>query len=194
MTVFAPYKDKAEFQPWYDTFTKNGVTPKVGELVTLPDHAKTLELLANSNCEDYYRGQVADAIAGWSQKTGGFITKEDLADYRAEWVEPIHVNYRGYDVWEIPPNGHGITVLMALNILKGFEFTKKDCADTYHKQIEAMKLAFADGMHYIADPRYMQTKVEELLSEEYAAVRRALIGGEALSLLPASPSAAVPCI
>lgn len=187
LTVFAPYKDKAEFQPWYDTFTKNGVTPKVGQFVTLPDHAKTLELLANSNCEDYYRGQVANAIAGWSQKTGGFITKEDLADYRAEWVEPIHVNYRGYDVWEIPPNGHGITVLMALNILKGFEFTKKDCADTYHKQIEAMKLAFADGMHYIADPRYMQTKVEELLSEEYAAVRRALIGEEALEPAPGKP-------
>lgn len=90
-------------------------------------------------------------------------------------------------MWEIPPNGHGITVLMALNILKGFEFTKKDCADTYHKQIEAMKLAFADGMHYIADPRYMQTKVEELLSEEYAAVRRALIGEEALEPAPGKP-------
>lgn len=180
LDVFAPYKDKEEFRPWYETFTKNGTTPEVGELAVLPDHARTLELLAESYAEAYYRGSVADAIAAHSKATGGFITKEDLADYRAEWVEPIHIDYRGYDVWEIPPNGHGITALMALNILKGYEFREKDCADTYHKQIEAMKLAFADGMHYIADPRYMQAKVEELLSEEYAAQRRSLIGEEAL--------------
>ena len=187
LDVFAPFKGQKEFQPWFDTFTNNGTTPEVGQLAVLPDHAETLERLAATYCEAYYRGDVADKIAAFSQKTGGFLNKQDLADYRAQWVEPIHINYRGYDVWEIPPNGHGITVLMALNILKGFEFAKKDCADTFHKQIEAMKLAFADGMHYIADPRYMRTKVEELLSDEYAAERRRLIGEEALEPVPGKP-------
>ena len=175
-----PYKDNPAIVPWFDTFAPQGVAPKTGELVRLPDHAKALRLLAASYAESYYRGELAQKIVTFSEQTGGCLTLADLADYRAEWVEPLHINYRGYDVWELPPNGHGITVLMALNILKGFEFKAKDTAETMHKQIEAMKLAFADGMHYIADPRYMHTKVEELLSDEYAAVRRSLISEQAL--------------
>lgn len=175
-----PYKDNPAIVPWFDTFAPQGVAPKTGELVRLPDHAKALRLLAASYAESYYRGELAQKIVAFSEQTGGCLTLADLADYRAEWVEPLHINYRGYDVWELPPNGHGITVLMALNILKGFEFKAKDTAETMHKQIEAMKLAFADGMHYIADPRYMHTKVEELLSDEYAAVRRSLISEQAL--------------
>jgi gamma-glutamyltranspeptidase / glutathione hydrolase len=175
-----PYKTNPAIAPWFATFAPRGVAPKTGELVCLPDHAKTLRLLAASYAESYYRGELAQKIVAFSEQTGGCLTLADLADYRAEWVEPVHINYRGYDVWELPPNGHGITALMALNILKGFEFPKKDIAETMHKQIEAMKLAFADGMHYIADPRYMRTKVEELLSDEYAAVRRSLIGEQAL--------------
>lgn len=180
--ALTPYKNNPAIAPWFATFDVhgNGVAPQTGELVTLPDHAKTLRILADSYCESYYRGELAQKLVEFSDKTGGYFSLEDLAEYRAEWVEPVHINYHGYDVWEMPPNGHGITALMALNILKGMEIGAKDTGDTFHKQIEAMKLAFADGMHYIADPRYMQTRVEELLSDAYAAQRRALIGETAL--------------
>ena len=180
--ALTPYKNNPAIAPWFATFDVhgNGVAPQTGELVTLPDHAKTLRILADSYCESYYRGELAQKLVEFSDKTGGYLSLEDLAEYRAEWVEPVHINYHGYDVWEMPPNGHGITALMALNILKGMEIGAKDTGDTFHKQIEAMKLAFADGMHYIADPRYMQTRVEELLSDAYAAQRRALIGETAL--------------
>lgn len=180
--ALTPYKNNPAIAPWFATFDVygNGVAPQTGELVTLSDHAKTLRILADSYCESYYRGELAQKLVEFSDKTGGYLSLEDLADYRAEWVEPVHINYHGYDVWEMPPNGHGITALMALNILKDMEIGAKDTGDTFHKQIEAMKLAFADGMHYIADPRYMQTRVEELLSDAYAAQRRALIGETAL--------------
>lgn len=180
--ALTPYKNNPAVAPWFATFDVhgNGVAPQTGELVTLPDHAKTLRILADSYCESYYRGELAQKLVEFSDKTGGYLSLEDLAEYRAEWVEPVHINYHGYDVWEMPPNGHGITALMALNILKDMEIGAKDTGDTFHKQIEAMKLAFADGMHYIADPRYMQTRVEELLSDAYAAKRRALIGETAL--------------
>lgn len=180
--ALTPYKNNPAIAPWFATFDVhgNGIAPQTGELVTLPDHAKTLRILADSYCESYYRGELAHRLVEFSDKTGGYLSLEDLADYRAEWVEPVHINYHGYDVWEMPPNGHGITALMALNILKGMEIGAKDTGDTFHKQIEAVKLAFADGIHYIADPRYMQTRVEELLSDAYAAQRRALIGETAL--------------
>ena len=180
--ALTPYKNNPAIAPWFATFDVhgNGVAPQTGEMVKLPDHAKTLRILADSYCESYYRGELAQKLVEFSDKTGGYLSLEDLADYRAEWVEPVHINYHGYDVWEMPPNGHGITALMALNILKDMEIGAKDTGDTFHKQIEAMKLAFADGMHYIADPRYMQTRVEELLSEAYAAQRRALISETAL--------------
>lgn len=187
LETFAPYKGQPEFLGWFNTFTSEGRTPEIGELVKLPDHAKTLRLLAESGCESYYRGEIAEKIAEFSAATGGYIDRQDLADYRAEWVEPIHINYRGYDVWEIPPNGHGIVALMALNIMKGFDFREKDCADTYHKQIESLKLAFTDGLQYIADPRYMQTRVQDMLSDEYAAERRKLIGEEAVMPKPGRP-------
>lgn len=180
--ALTPYKNNPAIAPWFATFDVhgNGVAPQTGEMVTLPDHAKTLRILADSYCESYYRGELAQKLVEFSDKTGGYLSLEDLADYRAEWVEPVHINYHGYDVWEMPPNGHGITALMALNILKDMKIGAKDTGDTFHKQIEAMKLAFADGMHYIADPRYMQTRVEELLSDAYSAQRRALIGETAL--------------
>ena len=180
--ALTPYKNNPAIAPWFATFDVhgNGVAPQTGELITLPEHAKTLRILADSYCESYYRGEMAQKLVEFSDKTGGYLSLEDLAEYRAEWVEPVHINYHGYDVWEMPPNGHGITALMALNILKDMEIGAKDTGDTFHKQIEAMKLAFADGMHYIADPRYMQTRVEELLSDAYAAQRRALIGETAL--------------
>ena len=121
------------------------------------------------------------------KKHGGYLKKDDLAEYYPEWVEPIKVNYRGYDVWEIPPNGQGLNTLMALNILQGFEFPEKDSVDTYHKQIEAMKLAFTDGQQYISDPRYMKVATENLLSKTFAYERRTCISENALDPAPGIP-------
>ncbi len=169
-----------EFNGWFETFAPNGRAPKAGELWKSPDHARTLKLIAETGAEAFYKGELADKIDEFSRKYNGYIRKEDLAEFEPEWVEPISVNYRGYDVHEIPPNGHGISALMALNILKGYEFEARDTVNTLHKQIEAMKLAFVDAQKYVTDPRYMTVTVEQLLSEEYAAKRRELIGTEAI--------------
>ena len=182
--VFAPYKSNAAFKGWFDTFTENGETPAAGTVAKLPKQARTLRLIADSYGEAFYRGEIAAAIDEFSRSTGGYIRKSDLAAYRAEWVEPISIDYRGYRVWELPPNGHGIVALMALNILKGFEHGSKDCAENLHHEIEAMKLAYADGRKYVADPRYMKAQVKELLSDEYTAKRRALIGEQAIMPRP----------
>lgn len=178
--VFAPYKGMPLFQHLFDTFFPHGKAPKAGDILKLPELAKSLEILRDTKCRAFYDGELAEAVAAWSQETGGLLRKEDLAAYQPQWVEPIHTNYRGYDVWEIPPNGHGLVVLMALNIARKFTFSKRDDAESFHRQIEAMKLAFCDGKKYIADPRFMKTSVDMWLSEAYADKRRALIGHEAL--------------
>ena len=176
----AAEKEPAVFAPWLACFTKDGEAYGPGELFRLPDYADTLESLAVTDCESYYRGELMEKIVAFSRQTGGYFTEEDFINYAPLWVEPITINYKGYDVFEMPPNGHGITALMALNILKGMELGERDSADTYHKMIEAMKLAFIDAKTYVADPRYMRTQVSDLLSDRYAARRRALIGETAL--------------
>lgn len=176
----AAEKEPAVFAPWLAYFTKDGEAYGPGELFRLPDYADTLERLAATDCESYYRGELMKKIVAFSRQTGGYFTEEDFINYAPLWVEPITINYKGYDVFEMPPNGHGITALMALNILKGMELGPRDSADTYHKMIEAMKLAFIDAKTYVADPRYMRTQVSDLLSDRYAARRRALIGQTAL--------------
>ena len=143
-------------------------------------HASTLESSAETEAASFYKGDLADKIVAFLQENGGYMSREDLAGFKPEWVEPVGVSYRGYDVWEIPPNGQGMIALMALNILKGYEFHEKESVDTYHKQIEALKLSFADGLKYITDIREMKPGVKELLSEEYARVRRELIGDRAV--------------
>ena len=176
----AAEKEPAVFAPWLAYFTKDGEAYGPGELFRLPDYADTLESLAATDCESYYRGELMEKIVAFSRQTGGYFTEEDFEAYAPLWVEPITISYKGYDVFEMPPNGHGITALMALNILKGMELGQRDSADTYHKLIEAMKLAFIDAKTYVADPRYMRTQVSDLLSDRYAARRRALIGETAL--------------
>lgn len=178
-----------EFESWFETFAPKGRAPKVGEIWASKAHAKTLEEIAASNGESFYKGDLAEKIHNFSKQYDGFITIDDLKKFETEWVDPISVNYRGYDVWEIPPNGHGIVALMALNILKGFEFTHRESIDTFHKQFEAMKLAFADGKKYIADKNNMSVTIEELLSDEYAAERRKLIGNEAIMPIHGKPQA-----
>lgn len=176
-----------EFKPWFDTFAPEGRAPKAGEKWRSPDHARTMETIAKTDAKDFYKGELAHKIADFSKKYGGYLRKEDLERYAPEWVDPIKVNYRGYDVWEIPPNGHGMVALMALNILKGFEPAEGD-RDLYaHRQIEAIKLAFADCLKYLSDPKYMKVSIEALLSEDYAIKRRKLIGTEAILPKPGTP-------
>ncbi|QNO13277.1 gamma-glutamyltransferase family protein [Alkalicella caledoniensis] len=169
-----------EFKHWFETFAPAGRAPEVGEVWSSKGHAETLRLIGETGAKSFYEGELADKIDAFSKEYGGFLSKEDLQNFKPEWVDPIGVNYKGYDVWEIPPNGQGLVALMALNIVKGFEFSHRDSVDTLHKQIEAMKLAFADGLKYITDPGHMKTTVEKLLSEEYTKTRRGLIGDEAL--------------
>ena len=174
-----PLKDKEEFKEWHRIFTKDGRTPEPGEMWSLPDQADTLELIAQSNAREFYHGSLADKIDAFSRETGGLIRKSDLEEYEPLWVEPISTEYKGYRVWEMPPNGNGLVALMALNIAEHLSFAGHDQAETVHRQIEAMKLAFADGLHYVADPEHMDMEVEHLLSKEYADKRAALIGDEA---------------
>jgi gamma-glutamyltranspeptidase / glutathione hydrolase len=163
-------------KPWFDVFAPQGRPLEAGEIWRSPDHAASLRSIAETEGKSFYGGALAEKIAAFAKKYGGFLTVEDLANFKSEWVEPLKVNYRGYDIWELPPNGQGLVVLMALNILKGFDFTERDCPDTYHRQIEAIKLAFADGLTHITDPKMMKMSVETLLSEAFAEERRKQIG------------------
>jgi len=176
-----------EFRPWFETFAPDGRPPQVGEMWRSPDHARTLQSIADTQAESFYRGELAGRIDKFSKDYGGYLRAGDLESFRPEWVDPVSVNYRGFDVWEIPPNGQGLVALIALNILKGFDFAHKDTVDTYHKQLEAIKLAFADGKKYITDADHMTVRVGDLLSDEYAAERRALIGDLAFEPEPGSP-------
>ena len=169
------FDGKAEYDEWFRVFTKNGESYHFGEIVKLPDHARTLRLIADTNGDAFYMGEIADQLVKQSQRDGGYFCKEDLATYESEWVEPISVKYRGFDVWEIPPNGQGITALMALNILNNFEFYDNNSADTYHKQIEAMKIAFADAKHYVTDQSEMSVDYHRFLTPEYGKMRAAEI-------------------
>lgn len=176
-----------QFNGWFETFAPGGKYPKTGEIWKSPGHAETLRLIGETNAEAFYHGEIAERISDFSRKYDGFLTKEDLAAYQPEWVEPIAVNYRGYNVWENPPNGQGLIALSALNILKGYSFTERESVETYHKQMESMKLAFSDGEKYITEKKHMSQSVSGLLSERYAEERRALIGEVALTPEPGQP-------
>jgi gamma-glutamyltranspeptidase/glutathione hydrolase len=184
--VFRQHLKEDYFKPWFDTFAQERA-PLAGEIWRSGAHADTLQTIADTNADGFYRGALAERIAAFMQSAGGYLQAQDLADYQVDWCDPIHVNYRGYDVWEIPPNGHGLVALMALNILKGFDFSERDCALTHHRQIEAIKIAFADGLAHIADPAHMRVSVADLLSDAYADERRALIGAQAITPLAGEP-------
>ena len=171
----------APHQYWRQIFLKADGSPyRAGDLFRWEEYAQTLEELAATGCESYYRGPLMEKIVAFSRETGGYFQEEDFRGYRPEWVEPISTDYKGYTVCEIPPNGHGITVLMALNLLSGLELPQqRECGETYHKILECIKLAFADAKTYVADSRYMKTQVSQLLSPAYTARRRALIGDRA---------------
>ncbi|HEX7933003.1 MAG TPA: gamma-glutamyltransferase family protein [Paraburkholderia sp.] len=165
-------------QPGFaDTFMPRGRAPEVSELVKMPGHAKTLRLLAEQGPRAYYEGEIAERIAAFSRQCGGAMTLDDLRNYKADWVEPIGKDYRGYTVHEIPPNGQGIGALIALGILEQFDVAslKLDGIESQHLQIEAMKLAFADVYRYVADPRSMDVTPAQMLDDAYLKSRAKLI-------------------
>lgn len=159
----------------------NGNLPKEGELYKNPYLAETYQKIANGGREAFYKGEIAKVIGDFIHQQGGFLSIDDLASHRSEWVEPVSINYRGFDVWELPPNGQGIAALQMLKILEGFDFSKIEFGSTEHLHLftEAKKLAFEDRAKYYADMDFADVPVEQLLSEGYANRRRQLIGKEA---------------
>lgn len=187
---YAAWLDKQpEVQTWFETFQVTGRPPQAGEIFCNPAQADTLCELAQTQCESFYRGPLAKTIAGFAQATGGLLSEADLAGYAPRWVDPIKANYRGYDVWEIPPSGQGLIALITLKLLEGFQFDHRDSHQTWHRQLEAMKLAYADGQHYITDPAHMRVTAEQLLSDGYIRQRRALIQEHALAPAHGDPYA-----
>jgi len=156
-----------------ELWVKNGSMPAKGEIFKNPQLAKTLETIALKGREGFYEGEVANAMVDFIQSQGGFLTHEDLSSFHSEWTPPVSSNYRGYDVWELPPNGQGIAALQILNILEKFDLKKMGLfsAEYIHLFTEAKKLAFADRAKYYADPNFSSIPVQELISKEYAAER-----------------------
>lgn len=179
----------ALFKPWFETFTSDGRPPAIGDPWRSPDHARTLRRIAETGSDDFYRGELAAQIAEFAARTGGPLTTDDLAKHTSTWVDPITTSYRGYDVWEIPPNGQGLAALAALNILEGYDLERlgRESVEAYHLQIEAMKLAFADAHRYIADPEHVPVPTQALLAKEYATQRRGLIQHQARKMEPGDP-------
>lgn len=161
-------------QPGFaEHFLPFGRAPAVGEHVTIPGAARALHSIAQTQGEAFYRGQIASAIASFARASGGALREADLAAYAPQWVEPIAMQFHGYEVHQIPPNGQGIAALMCLGILRHTELADYavDSADWYHVAIEAMKVAFADVYAHVADPAAMRVRSEELLDEDYLRAR-----------------------
>lgn len=180
-------KEPDVFGEWVRVFTRDGAPYNAGDLFRNPDFADTLEEIAATDAESYYRGPLMKKIVEHSKATGGFFEEEDFTNYRPEWVEPISVNYRGYDVFEMPPNGHGLTVLMAMKLLEGFELGEREDVETYHRIMESIKVAYVDVKRYVADPLAMKTKVSDMLSDRYLNERRSMIGHDAILAEPGIP-------
>jgi gamma-glutamyltranspeptidase/glutathione hydrolase len=164
------FKDYPNFN---DVYTKNGVPPEKGELMTNPYLANTLELIAKHGRDAFYKGEMAETMATFIQEQGGYLSVEDLANHKSEWVEPVSINYRGYDVWELPPNGQGIAALQILQILEEFDLRQMGfgSADHIHTFTEAKKIAFEDRAKYYADLDFYKTPIDYLISDDYAAGR-----------------------
>ena len=151
-----------------------GMLPKEGEIYKNPFLANTYKKIANGGRDVFYKGYIAKIIGDFIQDQGGFLSAKDFAAHKSEWVEPVSINYRGYDVWELPPNGQGIAALQMLNILKGYDFSEIEFGSAEHLHLftEAKKLAFEDRAKYYADMNFFDVPVEKLLSDEYANERR----------------------
>jgi gamma-glutamyltranspeptidase/glutathione hydrolase len=180
-----------EFEPWRETFTFGGRPPAAGERWSSEGHASTLEWIAASEARAFYEGELARAIADFAAETGGPLTVGDLAAHTSSWVEPIRTGYRGYGVCEIPPNGQGIAALIALNIVEGFRMADmpRESVESYHAQIEALKLSLTDARAYVADMDHVEVPARGLLDKAYASQRQVLIGQRALEPVAGRPKA-----
>jgi gamma-glutamyltranspeptidase/glutathione hydrolase len=158
-------------------YLPNGQPPALGQVFRNPDLAKTLSLISFGGADAYYKGEIAHAILSTSQALGGTMSADDLAEFKPEWVEPISTTYRGWTVYELPPNGQGMAALEMLNIMETAPASPEGPLSVaeLHKKIEAMKLAYADLEHYNADPRFAKVPVKGLLSKDYAKERAKLI-------------------
>lgn len=163
-----------------DVYMPKGKAPVKGEIFRNPLLANTLDKIVKGGRNEFYRGSIARDIDAFMKKQGGFLSYDDMYRHNSEWVEPVSVNYRGYDVWELPPNGQGIAALQILNILEGYDIASMGfgSADYIHVFTEAKKLAFEDRAKYYADPRFSATPVSQLISKKYAAERRKHIDRE----------------
>ena len=166
-----------EFDNFRQTFLIDGRAPVEGEIFRNPDLARTYEKIAEGGRDVFYKGEMADVMDAYMRRIGGFLRKEDLAAHTSTWVEPAGVNYRGYDVYELPPNGQGIAALQMLNILEAYDLAAMglNSVDYLHVQTEAKKLAFEDRARFYADPDFYDVPLNRLLSKDYAQSRRDLI-------------------
>lgn len=181
------------FPGFADVFMPGGRSPREGEIFRNPALAKTLRAIAEKGGAAYYKGAIADEIVRYSQQHGGFFSKQDFATHRSEWVDPVSVSYRGYDVWELPPPGQGIAALQLLNLMETFDVKAmgRNSADFWHVFTEAKKIVFADRARYYADPEFAKVPVKELLSKAYARERAKLIDPKVAATkdVPGDPAA-----
>lgn len=182
------YQNKVDFPGFAETYLPNGRPPLKGEVFVNADLASTYEKIATEGRDAFYIGDIAHTIDLYMKENGGFLFYEDLASHSGEWVEPISTNYRGYDVWELPPNGQGTAALQMLNILEGYNVKGMGFGspEYLHVLTEAKKLAYEDRAKFYADPDFSKLPVDELISKAYAAERRKLINpNEAARTYPA---------
>jgi len=175
------------FPGFKETFMPNGKAPAKGEVFKNPRLAKTFETIAKGGRDAFYKGEIAEKIVKYVREQGGFLSMRDFVDHHSDWVEPISVNYRGYDVWELPPNGQGTAALQMLNILENYDIASMGFGspEYMHVFIEAKKLAFEDRAKYYSDMDFNELPIEELISKKYAKERTALINDRAARSYPA---------
>ena len=167
-------KNFNQYPNFKETYHINGNTPKKGQLFKNKDLGKTLRLIAKKGRKGFYEGPVAKTISDFIIDQGGFLSFEDLKNHNSDWIEPVSTNYRGYDIWELPPNGQGIAALQILNLLESFDIKSMGfgSAEYIHHFVEAKKIAFADRAKYYADMDFNNIPVDYLISKEYANQRR----------------------
>ncbi len=173
-----------DFPGFADVFMPGGRAPAAGDIFKNPRLARTYRAIAEGGRAAFYEGEIAREIEAYMSANGGYLRMEDLAGHSSEWVDPVSTNYRGFDVWELPPNGQGIAALQMLNILEAYDLASLGWGspEYLHLLIEAKKLAFEDRAHYYADPAYVDVPVSELISKRYAQQRRQLIDPRKASL------------
>jgi gamma-glutamyltranspeptidase/glutathione hydrolase len=166
-----------QYPNFKETYMPNGKMPAKGEIFKNPDLANTYEKLVKGGRDAFYNGDIAKTIASYIKEQGGFLSYDDFATHQSEWVNPVSTNYRGFDVWELPPNGQGIAALQILNILEAYDIASMGfgSAEYLHHFIEAKKIAYEDRAHHYADMQVANVPLERLISKEYAAERRQLL-------------------